>query len=201
MPDQNKNHTSRFHRAENPPPMRFQDRDRKLLQMIYDFDGVMSRRQIKALFWPGKSTQAMDVRLSKLFHNGYLNWPDDFQRTPTPIPESIIWLGWKGILVVAGMAGQHIDPPVRINENQLRTLQAKLRKLGIRWQREPNWNNPLHDLLVNDFRLSITKSLHQLPSLSLETWMPESDFRAETDRIEFKFQANNGKSITKKKGV
>jgi hypothetical protein len=161
----------------------------------------MSRRQIKALFWPGKSDQALEVRLSKLYHNGYLDWPDEIQRKTRPIPESMVWLGWKGILAVASLAGHPVDPPSRVNENQLRTLQTRLRQVGIRWMREPNWNNPLHDLLIGDLRVAILQSVQEASNLSLETWVPESEFRANPDRIEFKFTANNGKPKLKKKGV
>jgi len=54
--------------------MRFQDRDGAILQAIHENDGVLARRHLKALFWPKVTKQAMEQRLSLLYHNGYLNW-------------------------------------------------------------------------------------------------------------------------------
>ena len=65
-------------------------------QTIYANDGVLARRHLKALFWPEMTKQAMEQRLSTLYHNGYLNWPNLEQRRTKPIPEPVVWLGWRG---------------------------------------------------------------------------------------------------------
>jgi len=191
----------RYHRATQPPPLRFQARDEAILQTILDFDGVMARRQIQEMFWPGKSQQAMQVRLSKLYHNGYLNWPSQEHHNTYPIPEPILWLGWRGILHLALQRGVLLTPLTRLNENQLRTLQQELRVLNIRWLREPNWSCLQHDLKVIDFRLAVSRAVTEIPVLKLDRWLTESVFRADPDRIRFSFRGNNGRLITKKKGI
>ena len=57
------------------PGMRFQDRDFEIIQTIYNNDGVLAKRQLHQLFWPGNSIRAMEKRLSKLNHGEYLAWP------------------------------------------------------------------------------------------------------------------------------
>src|SRR5258706_6357782 len=65
----------RFSRAENPPGIRFQLRDEDILEAIYGYGGVFAKRQLKEMFLPDKSLRALGKRLSKLYHNGYLNLP------------------------------------------------------------------------------------------------------------------------------
>lgn len=191
----------KYKRADNPPPMRFQKRDADIIEAIHKYDGALARRQIKELFWPHKSIQSMESRLSKLFHNGYLNWPDEDQRKYRAIPEPLVWLGWRGILVIARNRGVEVRVPLTNNENQMRLLQKRLRSHGIRWQREPNWNQTHHDLAVVDFRLAVERSAQCLPTLHFDEWIPESSFRIDTDVIDFSYKGKKGKSISKRKGV
>lgn len=55
--------------------MRFQNRDAHILMKIYENDGVLARRHVKDIFWPGKTMRAMEVRLSKLQRHEYISWP------------------------------------------------------------------------------------------------------------------------------
>jgi len=191
----------RYKRAKNPPSMRFQARDGQILQSIQDFDGVLARRHIKEIYWSDQSEQVMQVRLSKLYHNGFIDWPSLYQRSINPIPEPIIWLGWRGILYLAGINGLTIGYPSKLNENQLRGLQKRLRENNLRWLREPNWSHLNHDISLADFRLAIIKSLKNHPKLNLERWIPESYFRSNPDRVVFTYKGNNGKTYKRKKGV
>lgn len=174
---------SRFQRKQNPAPMRFQKGDGEILKTMYRCDGVLARRQIKKLFWLSASPQAMRHRLSLLYHNGFLNMPDRDQRRTNPIPEPVVWLGWRGILVMAKQDGIKVDEPNKINENQLRKLEKQLRTHGIRWQREPRWSQLAHDIAVNDFRLTVEHAAHYWPSISLEQWIPEGNFLVDMDTI------------------
>ena len=191
----------KYRRAEFPPPMRFQDRDLEIMYTIHEYDGMVARRHIKSMFWANKSNQAMENRLSKLFHNGYLDWPNVEQRKIRPIPEPIVWLGWRGALVVAQAKGIEIKPPTSVNENQMRLLQAQLRKNDIRWVREPNWIQTYHDLTVIDFRLAVERSTSEIRCYRLDQWVPESAFRMNTDRISFSFSGKDGKLRKKKRGI
>jgi len=200
---QNERNTQRpkYKRAQNPPPMHFQKRDAAILEAIYDYDGVLARRHVKELFWSDKSVQSMEKRLSKLYHNDYLDWPNAQHRKFRPIPEPLVWLGWKGAIMIAKNRGIEIKIPTSGNENQMRLLQKRLRNHGIRWVREPNWNQPQHDLAVVDFRLAVERSIQCMTNLSLMAWISESAFRANTDVIDFKFIGKNGEKKHKKKGV
>ncbi len=191
----------RYKRADHSPPMRFQERDAAILLAIHENDGVLSRRHLKSLFWPRSTKQAMQGRLSTLYHNGYLNWPNLEQRRTKPIPEPVVWLGWRGALAVAGQLGVQVQPPKSDNENQLRTFEKRLREQGIRWHREPRWIQLAHDLVVVDFKLAVERSAHHLPSIKIDKWLSESIFRSNTDVVSFQFHGKDGKVRTTKKGV
>jgi hypothetical protein len=46
--------------------LRFQPRDEEILNMIYEYGGVVAKRQLKEVFWPNKTDRAMEKRLAKL---------------------------------------------------------------------------------------------------------------------------------------
>ena len=128
----------------------------------------------------------MERRLAKLHTERYIEWPDRGQLKSKPIPESICWLGWKGILILAGQSGVMVDAPKGENENQMRIFQSKLRSHGIRWAREPRWSLLEHNLTVVDFRIAIERSVRELPELVLENWLPDSYFRIDPDVVTYK---------------
>ena len=201
MSDQSKPRRPHYRRAETPPPMRFQDRDGDILQAIYDYDGILAGRHLKQLFWSDKSSRAMLGRLSLLYHNAYLDKPSEEQQRTKPIPERVIWLGWRGILWVASQRNIKVEAPQGDNEYQLRLLQRNLREQGIRWLREPRWIQLKHDLAVVDFRLAVEKAIAELPSLTLEKWISEGVFRSETDVVDYTVTGRDGKPRKKRKGV
>ncbi len=192
---------AKYARATTPKPMRFQKRDGKILAKIQAYDGFLSRQQVKSIFWPQAATQAMERRLSLLFHNGYLNWPDTSQRRTKPIPEPIVWLGWRGILHIAAQNGVDVKPPLNEGENQMRLLERRLREKGVRWQREPRWSQLSHDIAVNDFRWQVEQAVNQWPSIALETWLSEGDFLREMDVVEIAHAGQNGMQKKRRKGV
>jgi len=182
-------------------PMRFQDRDGLILHAIQEYGGVIAKRQIHDLFWKGKSERAMQKRLSKLHNHRYINWPTLEQRKLNPIPEPIIWLGWKGALQIANKSNLKVDPPKTINENQLRSLELSLRRKGFRWLREPRWTQLNHDLTTIDIRLKIGFDLQELKYLEMGRWINETDFRSNYDRISFTYKDRKGRLRHKKRGV
>src|SRR5258706_2262527 len=105
----------RFSRAENPPGIRFQLRDEDILEAIYGYGGVLAKRQLKEMFWPDKSWRAMEKRLSKLYHNGYLNWPNQEQWRRGPIPEAVCWLDWRGAPLLGARRGPPVDHPEQVH--------------------------------------------------------------------------------------
>jgi hypothetical protein len=181
--------------------MRFQERDYEILQAIYDHDGILAKRQIYKIFWSGLTPRAMEKRLSKLFHSGYLTWPSIKQWHTLPISEPICWLDWKGILMVAGKMGVMVEPPDKDNENNLRKLEKELRAKGIRWTREPRWIQLGHDIAATDFRLSVEKAITLSHSLSLVHWITDGTFRSNMDVIEYEAKGKNGENRAEKKGI
>lgn len=143
----------------------------------------------------------MDARLSKLVYHDYLVRPNLQQRRLYAIPEPVLWLGWRGALFLAGLAGIEPELPKRVNENWLRKLERRLREEGLGWQREPRWSQLAHDLAVVDFRLEVENALSVTPHLTLEAWFPESEFRSQMDVVEFSYGEQTGKSKKGRKGV
>ncbi len=197
----NKESLPRFDRSENPPSMRFQARDEEILRVIYEYGGVVAKRQLKEIFWHDKSWRAMEKRLSKLYHNGYINRPDQDQWRRKPILEPVCWLGWKGALKVSEKWGLQIDQVRGDNENQLRKIENLLRKQGFLWMREPRWIQLEHDLAVVDFRLLLEKALHDSKTLTLVEWLHEGIFRSQTDVVEYEITGKNGLVRKMRKGV
>lgn len=181
--------------------MRFQERDGDILQAIYENDGLLAKRQIKRFFWPDATPRAMEKRLSKLHHARYIDIPSRTHRRSKPIPEPICWLGWNGALWLAGRRGAFLAEPANEGENQMRILERELRKAGIRWLREPRWNQIEHDLAVIDFRLSIIDAGASVPRFSLEQWITEGHFRVEPDRVSFKVKGRDGRMKDMRRGV
>ena len=181
--------------------MRHQVRDGQILQMIYDYDGVVARRQLKTRFWPTASWRAMEKRLALLHRHNFIYWPLKHQRQSKPIPEPIVWLGWQGALWIAGRSGLEVEPPQGENEYQLRRFEKRLRDVGIHWLREPRWNQLDHDLAVADFRMMVEASASGLPRVSVETWMNEGTFRSRMDVVEFALAGSGGHTQKHRKGV
>lgn len=181
--------------------MRFQERDGAILWAIYEYNGVIARRQLKCMFFPDTTLRALQKRLAKLVNNDYLARPTIHQRKTQPIPEPVYWLDWKGIIWVAGQNNIAVSPPANTGENQMRRLAKQLRDQGIRWVREPRWLQLAHDLAVVDFRLAVEKAVSELPTLSLEEWRHESEFRSVGETIEYKIRGEDGMVKQVKKRV
>ena len=151
--------------------MRLTERDRCILEAVHTYDGMLSVSQVQRLFFTGKS-QA-EVRLKLLYQHNYINRPDQLQRRH--ISEMIYWLGRRGADLVASLQG------------------VPLRELG--WRENPRWFQVEHDLAVNDFRLTLRDSVTMNPQVMMETWVPESEFWAYPDKINYSY---NGQNIQRK---
>ncbi|MGC9395646.1 MAG: replication-relaxation family protein [Anaerolineae bacterium] len=172
--------------------MRFQTRDGEILSAIYYHDGILARRHLKARFWPTSTLRAGQKRLGKLVDNDYLARPTAEHRRVHPVPEPIYWLGWRGIIWIAGQQNVTVVPPANAGENQLRKLAKQIRNGGLHWLREPRWNQLAHDLAVIDFQLDVERDISTLPHLILETWQHEGIFRADGDVITYRIANRTG---------
>lgn len=153
----------RYGRVNHPPGLCLTERDTHVLEAIHAYDGVLSFSQIQRLFFSGKS-QA-ERRLMLLYQHKFVNRPSFYQRRL--LPEMIYWLDRRGAELVASLTG------------------ASLHESG--WRKEPRWFQVEHDLAVNDFRLDLQEACAKDKSVSLESWIPESEFWAYPDKVTYKY--------------
>lgn len=191
----------RYSRAEVAPAMRFQERDGEILNAIYKYGGLMAKRQIKEVFWPTASWRAMEMRLSLLYHQGYLDWPSLEAWRTKPIPEPTCWLGWKGALWVASRQGVRVEQMERPTEVYLRRTAQTLHREGLYWLREPRWSQLAHDLRIIDVWLAVEQAVRELPHLTLETWTAERELHSAMSVVEYTVQDVTGRPRRKRRGV
>jgi hypothetical protein len=151
--------------------MRLTERDKRILEAVHNYDGILSFPQVRRLFFKGES-QA-EQRLKLLYQHGYLARLDQEQRRRSN--EMIYWLDKKGAEIVASLDGTPLSE--------------------FTWRKEPRWFQVEHDLAVNDFRLNLLEACSHDPAIKMETWIPENDFWAYPDTITYPYQ---GKQITRK---
>jgi len=154
----------KYRRVANPPVMRLTERDKRILEAIHAFDGMLGFSQIQQMFFSGKS-QAKK-RLMLLYQNGYLNRPNREQRRK--VPEMIYWLDKRGAEIVAAM-------------NSMRSNE-------LRWRKVPRWFQVEHDIAVNKFRILMKKACSHDKDVALDEWASESEFRAFPDKISYIYQ-------------
>jgi hypothetical protein len=142
---------SRYSRSDAPAGMAMQYRDRQIMTAVHEYR-FLTRSQIQRLFNINCVTRA-NVRLRKLFDHGYLD--RRFRPTVTGTSESIYVLGNKGIPIVAQMT-----------EMQEKDI-ASFRRLAL----SAKEHSLEHDLLVNDFRISIVNEIKKNPNLRLVRWL------------------------------
>jgi hypothetical protein len=172
----NKQRLPRYRRVKHPPPIRITDRDKRILEAIHHYDGMLSFSQIKRLFFTGKS-QA-ELRLKLLYQNRYVNRPDKEQRRR--LPEMIYWLDKKGAAILASIDGTPISE--------------------FAWRKKPREFQVEHDIAVNNFRLDVVEVCSIDPVVSLESWIPESEFWSYPDQIEYEYNGNKLKRFIRPDG-
>ena len=143
------------------PSMRLTTRDKRILEAIHAFDGVLSDQQIKHLFFSGTSQLRLRMRL--LYQHGYVVRPD--RRRRASLPTMVYWLDERGADHVAGLSG--------------------ITRKEFRFRREPKWSQLEHDLAVNDLRLAFMDACGTTPGFTLEEWIPQGEFWAQPDRVTF----------------
>lgn len=185
--------------------MRLQERDEQIIRFVqFIGDGIASRRHLKDVFWSeARTDRAMDRRLSKLREKGYIHWPTKthYRTKSVPSRERIIWLGPKGAWLIAHTLGYQLKYPDELSETWKRDLEKVLRSFGARWLREPRWIQLMHDIEAIDFRLAIESAQHEMPGLFLEEWRPESSFRANYDKVEYRVLGGDEEVRHGKRGI
>jgi hypothetical protein len=141
--------------------MRLTERDKRILEAIHAYDGMLAAPQIQRLFFTGKTQ--METRARLLFQHGFLNRPD--RRRRGTLPAMIYWLGERGAAWIAGLDGQTLKEFV--------------------WRQEPLWSQVEHTVAVNDFRITLGQACRHSAAFTLQEWIPQSEFWAKPDRIEY----------------
>ena len=162
--DKKKQKLPKYGRVPNPPSMRLTERDKRILEAVHAYDGILSFSQIQRLFFTGKS-QA-EQRLKLLYQHGFLARLDKEQRRR--LSEMIYWLDKKGAEFIASMDGTPLTE--------------------FYWRKEPRWFQIEHDLAVTNFRLDVVEACKKDTQISLENWIPESEFWAYPDKVTYPFQ-------------
>jgi hypothetical protein len=150
---------------------RFQPRDGEILWDIYTNDGVLSQKQVRQKHFPDKTKRAVQRRMSKLFHNGFVK--RGVYRSPEPPYKTLVvyWLDMHGILYIAGQDGVEVPVPKNNSENQMRILAKKLREKKIRWLRKPRWWQIPHDLRIIDVRWAVEEACAGEPPPTFDDWV------------------------------
>jgi hypothetical protein len=154
----------KYERIKTPPAMRLTERDRRIMEAIHAYDGMLGFSQLKRLFFTGES-QAK-YRLMLLYQNGYLDRLDQAQRRK--VPEMIYWLDNKGAQLVASLYGTPFKEFL--------------------WRKQPRWFQMEHDLVVNDFRLDIEAACDNDPDIDMQVWIAESEFWSDPDRVSYTYR-------------
>jgi hypothetical protein len=153
----------RYARGSNPPPIKLTARDKRILETIYAYDGILGFTQIQRLFFTGRAQ--CENRLKLLYQNRYLNRPG--RRKRMQLPEMVYWLDRNGAEIVAGIHGERLS--------------------DFKWREKPRWAHVEHDLYVNDFRLDLEAACRESIDVKLETWVMESELWAYPDRVVYRY--------------
>jgi hypothetical protein len=144
---------SRYQRADSPPPLVLQERDRQILAAVGQHR-FLSREQIERLFF-GTTTRA-NFRLQKLYQHKFLN------RLHLPTvrgsSQAIYCLDRNGVEVAAEALGV---PPATI------PWKYKNRDVGALFLK--------HLLGVNDVRIAFEVAARENSGHELLLWLPEQD--------------------------
>ena len=154
-----------YQRSTKLVPIRLTFRDIRILETIHAFDGLLSLKQIDLLFFSGQGRSQPRARMRALFDNDYVQMPDLEAIHKVPLGEAVYWLDRKGASIVAGLQGKKLSE--------------------FKWRRKPRFAQIEHDLRVNDFYIAVRKACQRDNNLHLVTWLPESEFAMQPDRVSF----------------
>src|SRR5258708_32201458 len=135
-------------RPETPRPMRLTERDKLVLQTIYDFEGLMSRQQLAVTCFGGNVEWAKK-RARLLYENGLINQPTAEEMYRIPKGKFVYWLDTLGLEIGAGLTCDQPRYTYRV-------------KAG-----SPQRTKLDHDLSINDVRLAIIAAVAAKPAPTL----------------------------------
>lgn len=157
--------TSRCYSGTRLASIQLTERDKQIFECIHAFDGVMSLKQIDQLFFSGAGGTWARERMRALVAHDLLRSPKPDEQHKVPRGERVYWLGREGAKLVAGLRGDGLQ--------------------SFTWRKTARWSKLRHDLAVNDFRLTVTKTVATSPTLTLKLWVHEGEFLANPDTVQY----------------
>lgn len=168
----------RYKKSKTPPPMRLTDRDKRIVEAVYQLR-FLTRDQIKLLEFDKGSMTACQRRLSLLYHNGYLS------AVHKPIPtgygssKRVYCLSKKGAALIAHL----------YSEKEARE---------IKWNEKYNKVEPFfieHTLAINDVRIAFLKAALATKEYDL-FWFNEQEVKAWKEKVDDPEDSSKTLSVT-----
>lgn len=169
-----KNRLPRYKKAKAPPAMRLTDRDKRIVQWIYQFR-FLTRDQIKLLEFSKGSMTACQRRLSLLFHNGYLSAIQKPVLNAYGSSKRAYCLSKKGKELISFTNDGKETADIKWNE--------KSNKIEFYFLE--------HILAINDVRIAFTNAA--LNSDYEVNWIPEWEIKAMKEKVND--PENSGKTL------
>jgi hypothetical protein len=165
----------RYSKAKKAPPMRLTDRDRRIIEVVYQLR-FLTRDQIKKLEFEKGSMTACQRRLSLLFHNGYLTAVHKPITTGYGSSKRIYCLSRKGAALISHLYGENEAGKIKWDEKQ-----NKVEHFFIE-----------HNLAINDVRIAFLKSAKADGDYNL-FWFSEKEVKAWKEKVDD--PENSGKTL------
>lgn len=168
----------RYKKAKTPPPMRLTDRDKRIVEAVYQLRFLTSE-QIKLLEFEKGSMTACSRRLKVLYHNGYLT--DTRKTIPAGYGSSkrVYCLAKKGAALISHL----------YSEKEARE---------IKWNEKYNKVEPFfieHTLAINDVRIAFLKAALATKEYDL-FWFNEQEVKAWKEKVDDPEDSSKTLSVT-----
>jgi hypothetical protein len=151
----------RNQRDNNPPPMVLTERDKRIIEAVYQYR-VLRQDQIHTLFF-GASKAASQRRLALLYHHGFLTRRFLTVRTSYLLSPALYLIDKRGAEVLRAEFGYDVIH-----------WEASDNAVGLQFLE--------HTLTINDIRIAVTLACQQL-DYTLLTWQGEADLKANYVRV------------------
>jgi len=165
----------RYKKAKTPPPMRLTDRDKRIVEAVYQLRFLTSE-QIKELEFEDGSMTACSRRLKLLYHNGYLT--DTRKTIPAGYGSSkrIYCLAKKGAALISHLYSEKEARQIKWSEKY-----NKVEYFFIE-----------HTLALNDVRIAFIKAALKSKEYNL-FWFNESEVKSWKEKVDD--PENSGKTL------
>lgn len=140
------------------------ERDRRILEDIYLYGGVLTTHHIQALEFAGLQERQRQERLGRLFHNGFLNRTS--KAGMAYCQTMVYWLTAQGAQEVA----QTLDQPEVMKQ----------------YVKFPKFAEILHDMKIVDIFLVLKQACERTNGeFDIQEWVWERELRRDPPQVEF----------------